>query len=197
MLTDVPWSASSRAKLALSTSSPHHAPAVTQHAPYFKGTAIVHGEFKELSLDDFKGNYLVLFFHPLDFTFVCPPEMIAFRGKASAFHDANWEVVAVSGDSHLSHSRLDHRPRKKGGLGHMNIARLSDWTQRISRDCGTAVLREGPGLALRGLFVMDPNGVSKHVSVSDLPMGRSVGETLCLVKASQFVEVPGEVCPAN
>ncbi|EPQ14469.1 Thioredoxin-dependent peroxide reductase, mitochondrial [Myotis brandtii] len=77
----------------------------------------------------------------------------------------------------------------------MNITRLSDLTQQISRDCG--VLREGPGLALRGLFVMDPNGVSKHVSVSDLPVGRSVGETLRLVKASQFVEVPGEVCPAN
>ncbi|XP_006831465.1 PREDICTED: thioredoxin-dependent peroxide reductase, mitochondrial isoform X2 [Chrysochloris asiatica] len=166
-----------------------------QHAPYFKGTAVVNGEFKELSLDDFKGKYLVLFFYPLDFTFVCPTEIVAFSDKANEFHDVNCEVIAVSVDSHFSHLAWINTPRKDGGLGHMNIPLLSDLTKQISRDYG--VLLENPGLALRGLFIIDPNGVIKHLSVNDLPVGRSVEETLRLVKAFQFVEVHGEVCPAN
>uniref|UniRef100_A0A8D0MIB8 Thioredoxin-dependent peroxide reductase, mitochondrial n=1 Tax=Sus scrofa TaxID=9823 RepID=A0A8D0MIB8_PIG len=194
-LTSVLWSGSSQAKFAFSTSSSHQSPAVTQHAPYFKGTAVVNGEFKELSLDDYKGKYLVLFFYPLDFTFVCPTEIIAFSDKANEFHDVNCEVVAVSVDSHFSHLAWINTPRKNGGLGHMNIALLSDLTKQISRDYG--VLLEGPGLALRGLFIIDPNGVIKHLSVNDLPVGRSVEETLRLVKAFQFVETHGEVCPAN
>ncbi|CAK6436054.1 unnamed protein product [Pipistrellus nathusii] len=194
-LPNVLWPASSQATSAFSTSSSRHAPAVTQHAPYFKGTAVVQGEFKELSLDDFKGKYLVLFFYPLDFTFVCPTEIIAFSDKANEFHDVNCEVVAVSVDSHFTHLAWINTPRKNGGLGHMNIPLLSDLTKQIARDYG--VLLEGPGLALRGLFIIDPNGVIKHLSVNDLPVGRSVEETLRLVKAFQFVEVHGEVCPAN
>ncbi|KAL2769211.1 thioredoxin-dependent peroxide reductase, mitochondrial isoform c precursor [Daubentonia madagascariensis] len=143
-LTDVLWSASGQ---AFSTNSSYYAPAVTQHAPYFKGTAVVNGEFKDLSLDDFKGKYLVLFFYPLDFTFVCPTEIVAFSDKANEFRDVNCEVVAVSVDSHFSHLAWINTPRKNGGLGHMNIALLSDLTKQISRDYG--VLLEGPGLALR------------------------------------------------
>ncbi|KAM4839478.1 thioredoxin-dependent peroxide reductase, mitochondrial [Urocitellus parryii] len=194
-LTNVQWSGSALSKFTFSTSSSYHAPAVTQHAPYFKGTAVVNGEFKELNLDDFKGKYLVLFFYPLDFTFVCPTEIIAFSDKANEFHDVNCEVVAVSVDSHFTHLAWINTPRKNGGLGHMNIALLSDLTKQISRDYG--VLLEGAGLALRGLFIIDPNGVIKHLSVNDLPVGRSVEETLRLVKAFQFVETHGEVCPAN
>ncbi|KAM9617699.1 thioredoxin-dependent peroxide reductase, mitochondrial isoform 1-T1 [Trichechus inunguis] len=194
-LTNALWSGSHPAKRAFSTSSSYLAPAVTQHAPYFKGTAVVHEEFKELSLDDFKGKYLVLFFYPLDFTFVCPTEIVAFSDKANEFHDVNCEVVAVSVDSHFSHLAWINTPRKNGGLGHMNIPLLSDLTKQISRDYG--VLLENPGLALRGLFIIDPNGVIKHLSVNDLPVGRSVDETLRLVKAFQFVEAHGEVCPAN
>ncbi|XP_040847958.1 thioredoxin-dependent peroxide reductase, mitochondrial isoform X1 [Ochotona curzoniae] len=189
------WCGSAQAKLAFSTSSSYHVPAVTQHAPYFKGTAVVNGEFKDLSLDDFKGKYLVLFFYPLDFTFVCPTEIVAFSDKANEFHDVNCEVVAVSVDSHFSHLAWINTPRKNGGLGHMNIALLSDLTKQISRDYG--VLLEGSGVALRGLFIIDPNGVIKHLSVNDLPVGRSVEETLRLVKAFQYVETHGEVCPAN
>uniref|UniRef100_G1TDH4 Thioredoxin-dependent peroxide reductase, mitochondrial n=1 Tax=Oryctolagus cuniculus TaxID=9986 RepID=G1TDH4_RABIT len=185
----------SGAKLAFSTSPSHRAPAVTQPAPYFKGTAVVNGEFKDLSLDDFKGKYLVLFFYPLDFTFVCPTEIVAFSDKANEFHDVNCEVVAVSVDSHFSHLAWINTPGKSGGLGHMNIALLSDLTKQIARDYG--VLLEGPGLALRGLFIIDPNGIIKHLSVNDLPVGRSVEETLRLVKAFQYVETHGEVCPAN
>uniref|UniRef100_A0A8C5LF84 Thioredoxin-dependent peroxide reductase, mitochondrial n=1 Tax=Jaculus jaculus TaxID=51337 RepID=A0A8C5LF84_JACJA len=161
-LTNTPWPGSAQGKFAFSTSKSDHAPAVTQHAPYFKGTAVVSGEFKEISLDDFKGKYLVLFFYPLDFCHMC----------------------------HFVHLTLHD-----GGLGHMNITLLSDLTKQISRDYG--VLLEGAGIALRGLFIIDPNGVIKHLSVNDLPVGRSVEETLRLVKAFQFVEAHGEVCPAN
>ncbi|KAL2302753.1 LOW QUALITY PROTEIN: hypothetical protein Nmel_010201 [Mimus melanotis] len=178
-----------------SAGSARLAVAVTQHAPSFKGTAVVNGEFKELTLDDFKGKYLVLFFYPLDFTFVCPTEIVAFSNKANEFRDVNCEVVAVSVDSHFSHLAWINTPRKSGGLGKMNIPILSDLTKQISRDYG--VLLEGPGIALRGLFIIDPNGIVKHLSVNDLPVGRSVEETLRLVKAFQFVETHGEVCPAN
>ncbi|XP_004838887.1 thioredoxin-dependent peroxide reductase, mitochondrial [Heterocephalus glaber] len=194
-LTKIPWSGSPQATFTFSTSSSCRAPAVTQDAPSFKGTAVVDGEFKELSLEDFRGKYLVLFFYPLDFTFVCPTEIVAFSDKANEFHDVNCEVVAVSVDSHFTHLAWINTPRKSGGLGHMNIALLSDLTKQISRDYG--VLLEGPGIALRGLFIIDPNGVIKHLSVNDLPVGRSVEETLRLVKAFQFVETHGEVCPAN
>ncbi|XP_030807514.1 thioredoxin-dependent peroxide reductase, mitochondrial [Camarhynchus parvulus] len=183
------------ARRPFSLGSSRFAVAVTQHAPAFKGTAVVNEEFKELSLDDFKGKYLVLFFYPLDFTFVCPTEIVAFSNKAKEFRDVNCEVVAVSVDSHFTHLAWINTPRRSGGLGKMNIPVLSDLTKEISRSYG--VLLEGPGIALRGLFIIDPNGIIKHLSVNDLPVGRSVDETLRLVKAFQFVETHGEVCPAD
>ncbi|XP_006630529.1 thioredoxin-dependent peroxide reductase, mitochondrial [Lepisosteus oculatus] len=186
---------SANQKLAFSTGCVRLAPVVTQHAPYFKGTAVHNGEFKEISLDDFKGKYLVLFFYPLDFTFVCPTEIIAFSDKASEFHDVNCEVVGVSVDSHFTHLAWTNTARKSGGLGHVNIPLLSDLNKQVSRDYG--VLLEGPGIALRGLFLIDPSGVVKHMSINDLPVGRCVEETLRLVKAFQFVETHGEVCPAS
>ncbi|XP_029926847.1 thioredoxin-dependent peroxide reductase, mitochondrial [Myripristis murdjan] len=182
-------------RACLSTSAARWAPAVTQPAPAFKGTAVHNGEFKEVSLSDFKGKYLVLFFYPLDFTFVCPTEIIAFSDKASEFHDINCEVVGVSVDSHFTHLAWTNTPRKAGGLGGIHIPLLADLTKQISRDYG--VLLENPGIALRGLFIIDPNGVVKHMSVNDLPVGRSVEETLRLVRAFQFVETHGEVCPAS
>ncbi|KAI1894706.1 hypothetical protein AGOR_G00118510 [Albula goreensis] len=182
-------------KVCFSTSSARWAPAVTQQAPFFKGTAVHHGEFKEIGLDDFKGKYLVLFFYPLDFTFVCPTEIISFSDKASEFHDVNCEVVGVSVDSHFTHLAWINTPRKSGGLGHINIPLLADLNKQVSKDYG--VLLEGPGIALRGLFIIDPSGVVRHMSVNDLPVGRCVEETLRLVKAFQFVETHGEVCPAS
>uniref|UniRef100_A0A2I3HZ35 Thioredoxin-dependent peroxide reductase, mitochondrial n=1 Tax=Nomascus leucogenys TaxID=61853 RepID=A0A2I3HZ35_NOMLE len=165
-LTSILWSGSGQAKFWHQFIIP--CTDVTQHAPYFKGTAV--------------GKYLVLFFYPLDFFFSETDD------KAKEFHDVNFEVVAVSVDSHFSHLAWINTPRKNGGLGHMNIAPLSDLTKRISRDYG--VLLEGPGLALRRLFIIDPNGVIKHF-VNDLPVGRSVEETLLLV------ETHGKVCPVN
>ncbi|XP_038677141.1 thioredoxin-dependent peroxide reductase, mitochondrial isoform X2 [Scyliorhinus canicula] len=182
-------------KRSFSATCSNFAPAVTQQAPFFKGTAVVNGGFKEINLDDFKGKYLVIFFYPLDFTFVCPTEIVAFSNKANEFHDVNCEVIGVSVDSHFSHLAWINIPRKNGGLGHMNIPLLSDLTKQISRDYG--VLLENAGIALRGLFIIDPNGIIRHIGINDLPVGRSVEETLRLVKAFQFVETHGEVCPAD
>ncbi|MEQ2161600.1 peroxiredoxin [Goodea atripinnis] len=189
------FSAPALQRSSFSTSTSRWAPAVTQPAPDFKATAVHNGEFKDLSLADFKGKYLVLFFYPLDFTFVCPTEIISFSNKASEFHDINCEVVGVSVDSHFTHLAWINTPRKAGGLGNIHIPLLSDLNKQISRDYG--VLLEGPGIALRGLFIIDPNGMVKHMSVNDLPVGRCVEETLRLVKAFQFVETHGEVCPAS
>lgn len=179
----------------LSTSKQCLAAAVTQPAPAFKAEAVVEGQFKQISLEDYKGKYLVLFFYPLDFTFVCPTELIAFSEQAAAFKKLNCEIVGVSTDSHFSHLAWVNMPRKQGGLGGLKYPLLADFSKNISRDYG--VLLEGEGIALRGLFLIDPEGVVKHMSVNDLPVGRSVEETLRLLKAFQFVEKHGEVCPAS
>uniref|UniRef100_A0A1E1X9H6 thioredoxin-dependent peroxiredoxin n=1 Tax=Amblyomma aureolatum TaxID=187763 RepID=A0A1E1X9H6_9ACAR len=171
------------------------APEVLKPAPPFKATAVVDNEFKELSLSDFSGKYLVLFFFPLDFTFVCPTEIIAFSDRADEFKKLNTEVVAVSIDSHFTHLAWANTPRKNGGLGGVKIPMLSDLNKTIARDYG--VLLEGPGVALRGLFIIDPKGIVRQITINDLPVGRSVDETLRLVKAFQFVEKHGEVCPAG
>ncbi|XP_071946988.1 peroxiredoxin-2-like [Antedon mediterranea] len=168
---------------------------VQETAPPFQGLAVVDGQFKEISLEDYRGKYLVLFFYPLDFTFVCPTEIIAFSDRAAEFHNLDTEVIGVSVDSHFSHLAWINTPRKDGGLGQMNIPLLSDFKKKISRDYG--VLLENEGLALRGLFLIDPEGCVKHLSINDLPVGRSVDEVLRLVKAFQFVEKHGEVCPAG
>ncbi|XP_035672366.1 peroxiredoxin-like [Branchiostoma floridae] len=182
-------------KHAFSSASCLQAPAVTQPAPDFTGTAVVNGEFKDISLVDFKDGYLVLLFYPLDFTFVCPTEIIAFSEKAEEFQKLKAEVVGVSTDSHFSHLAWINTPRKQGGLGEMKIALLSDFNKKIARDYG--VLLEDAGIALRGLFIIDPRGIIRHMSVNDLPVGRSVDETIRLIQAFQFVEKHGEVCPAG
>jgi len=171
------------------------AAAVTKPAPDFKGMAVVDGDFQEISLDSFKGKYLVLFFYPLDFTFVCPTELIAFSERISEFKNLDCEVVGVSTDSHFSHLAWNNQPRKDGGLGGLKYPLMSDFNKSISRDYG--VLLENDGVALRGLFLINPQGVVSHLSVNDLPVGRSVDETLRLLKAFQFVAEHGEVCPAN
>lgn len=170
------------------------APELLKPAPPFTGKAVVNGEFKDISLSEYNGKYLVLFFYPLDFTFVCPTEIIAFSDRADEFRKLNTELVAVSVDSHFSHLAWTNTPRKQGGLGKMNIPLLSDFNKTISRDYG--VLLE-TGMALRGLFIIDPKGKLVQITINDLPVGRSVDETLRLIKAYQFVEKHGEVCPAG
>ncbi|CAH3187957.1 unnamed protein product, partial [Porites evermanni] len=143
----------------------------------------------------FTGKYLVLFFYPLDFTFVCPTEIIAFSDRVEEFRAINCEVIACSVDSHFSHLAWTEKPRKKGGLGTMNIPLLSDITKQISKDYG--VLLEDQGVALRGLFIVDDKGILRQITMNDLPVGRSVDEVLRLVQAFQFTDKHGEVCPAG
>lgn len=164
-------------------------------APFFKATALVDSQFKEISLADFKGKYLVLFFYPLDFTFVCPTEIIAFSDRAEEFRQIGCEVVACSTDSHYSHLAWCSTPRKQGGLGPMKIPILADKTGQISKAYG--VLMEQEGIAFRGLFIIDPKQVLRQITINDLPVGRSVDETLRLVQAFQYTDEHGEVCPAG
>ncbi|VBB30745.1 unnamed protein product [Acanthocheilonema viteae] len=155
----------------------------------------MNGDFKEISLCQFKGKYVVLFFYPLDFTFVCPTEIIAFSDRIAEFKQLDVAVMACSTDSHFSHLAWVNTDRKMGGLGPMNIPILADTNHEISRAYG--VLKEDDGIAYRGLFIIDPEGILRQITVNDLPVGRSVDETLRLVQAFQFVDKHGEVCPAN
>ncbi|XP_045760955.1 peroxiredoxin 1 isoform X2 [Maniola jurtina] len=168
---------------------------LTKPAPQFKTTAVVNGEFKDLSLSDYKGKYVVLFFYPLDFTFVCPTEIIAFSERADEFRKVGCEVIAASTDSHFTHLAWINTPRKQGGLGPMNIPIISDKSHRIARDYG--VLNEETGIPFRGLFIIDDKQNLRQITVNDLPVGRSVEETLRLVQAFQYTDKHGEVCPAN
>ncbi|KAK0183013.1 hypothetical protein PV327_001092 [Microctonus hyperodae] len=171
-------------------------PNIQKPAPDFSGTAVVNGDFKDIKLSDYRGKYVVLFFYPLDFTFVCPTELVAFSDKISEFKALNAEVIGVSTDSHFSHLAWINTPRKQGGLGgDLGYPLLSDFNKQISSAYG--VLLDEPGIALRGLFIIDKDGVLRQLSINDLPVGRSVDETLRLIKAFQFVEKHGEVCPAN
>ena len=169
--------------------------ALTRPAPEFRGTAVVDGDFKEISLSDYKGKYLVFFFYPLDFTFVCPTEIIAFSDRADEFRAINCEVVACSTDSHFSHLAWVNTSRKMGGLGDMKIPLLADKTMEIAKNYG--VLKEDDGVAFRGLFIIDDKGNLRQITINDLPVGRSVDETLRLVQAFQFTDKHGEVCPAG
>merc|ERR1712050_479754 len=169
---------------------------VQKPAPNFAGTAVVpSGEFKEISLSDFKGKYLVLFFYPLDFTFVCPTEIIAFSEQAEAFKAIDCNIVACSCDSHFSHFAWINTGRKQGGLGEMNIPVLADKNCEIAKAYG--VYKPDDGVAFRGLFIIDAAGNLRQITINDLPVGRSVEETMRLVQAFQFTDKYGEVCPAG
>ncbi|KAL5480213.1 TSA1 [Sanghuangporus weigelae] len=169
---------------------------VQKPAPEFAGPAVVDGLITDISSKDFLGQWVVLLFYPMDFTFVCPTEILAFNDKLAAFKEINTAVIGVSTDSHFSHLAWTQKPRKEGGLGpDLKLPLLADKSMKISRDYN--VLLEDQGVALRGLFIIDPQGTLRQITVNDLPVGRSVEETLRLVKAFQFTDKHGEVCPAN
>jgi len=170
-------------------------PRVQELAPNFKGTAVICDNFREISLCDYRGKYLVLVFYPLDFTFVCPTELIAFDEMYSKFQKMNTEIIGISIDSHYTHLGWMNTKRSEGGLGKLQYPLLSDINKSIARDYNVLLQKEG--IALRGLFVIDPKGVIRHMAVNDLPIGRSVCETIRIIEALQFVEEHGEVCPAN
>ena len=168
---------------------------VTKPAPDFTAQAVMpDNSFADLTLSSYQGKYVVLFFYPLDFTFVCPSEIIAFDKAVAKFKAKNTEVIGVSVDSHFTHLAWKNTPRNQGGIGPIQYPLVADLDKKISEKFG--VLLEA-GIALRGLFLIDKKGVVRHALVNDLPLGRSVDEALRLVDALQFHEKHGEVCPAN
>ncbi len=168
---------------------------VTQPAPEFKAQAVMpDGTFKEITLSGYKGKYVLLFFYPLDFTFVCPTEIIAFSDRAQEFEALGVQILGVSVDSHYSHFAWRNLSRDQGGLGNIKYPLVADLNKQIAKDYDVLL---GNAVALRGLFLIDKNGVVRHQVVNDLPLGRSVDEALRMVQALQFFEKNGEVCPAN
>ncbi|CAD8105527.1 unnamed protein product [Paramecium primaurelia] len=169
---------------------------IQKAAPFFKTNAwnSTKNAIEQVQLTDFKGKYLLLFFYPLNFTFVCPTEIIQFSKLAKQFRENNCEVLGCSVDSVYSHAEYVKKPKADGGLGGLDILLLSDLTKQISSDYG--VLTDS-GLSLRGTFLIDGNQNLRHASINDAPVGRNVDEYLRLLQAFQFVEKHGEVCPAS
>lgn len=167
---------------------------VQKQAPDFKGEAVVGHEFREISLSQYKGKWVILFFWPLDFTFVCPTEIIDFSDRTDEFKKLNAEIIGCSVDSKFTHLAWVNTSRKEGGLGPIKYPLLSDLKKEIAQSYG--VLTEG-GVALRGLFLINPKGQIAYEVVHDLSVGRNPEETLRVLAAFQQVEKTGEVCPSS
>lgn len=165
-------------------------------APDFTATAVVDQEFETVKLSNYRGKYVVLFFYPLDFTFVCPTEITAFSDRYKEFESLNTEILGVSVDSEFSHLAWIQTDRKSGGVGDLNYPLVSD----IKKEIGAAynVLDPEAGIALRGLFIIDKEGIIQHATINNLAFGRNVDETLRTLQAIQYVQAhPDEVCPAG
>jgi len=169
---------------------------VTKPAPDFTAVAVMpDNTFNEkFSLSEYRGNYVILFFYPLDFTFVCPSEIIAFDKAIDRFKEKNCEVIGVSIDSQFTHLAWKSSPVVAGGIGNINYPLVADLDKEISRQYGV-LLPEG--IALRGTFLIDKEGIIRHMVLNDLPLGRSIEEAIRMVDALQFHEQHGDVCPAN
>jgi len=169
---------------------------VQQKAPDFTATAVMSdGSFDEkFQLSKYEGKYVLLFFYPNDFTFVCPSEILAFNKKLGEFKSRNCEVIGVSVDSPYSHWAWRNTPIEKGGIGNIQYPLVSDLTKKISRDYGVLI---DEAVALRGLFIMDKGLIVRHLLINDAPIGRSVDEAIRILDAIQYYEKHGEVCPAN
>ena len=168
---------------------------VTREAPNFTAQAVMpDNTFCELKLSDYRGKYVVLFFYPLDFTFVCPSEIIAFDTALDRFKEKHAEVIGVSVDSHFTHLAWKNTPRDQGGIGNVKYPIVADITKEISRSYGVLL---GESVALRGLFLIDKEGIVRHALINDLPLGRNVDEAVRMLDALVFHEKNGDVCPAN
>lgn len=168
---------------------------VTREAPDFKAEVVnADDSFTELQLSSLRGKYVLLFFYPLDFTFVCPSEIIAFDKALPEFAKRNVEVLGVSVDSKFSHFAWRQMPKQEGGIGRIGFPLVADLDKNIARSYGVLF---NESVALRGLFLIDRGGVVRHAVINDLPLGRNVDEALRMVDALQFFEQHGEVCPAN
>lgn len=165
-------------------------------APHFKAKAVVNGEIVDnFSLDTFLGKYVVFFFYPLDFTFVCPTELHAFQEKSVEFEKRNTQIVGCSIDSQYAHFAWLNTPKSKGGIEGISYPLVSDLTKTIAANY--QVLDEEQGIAYRGLFIIDKQGVIRHMLINDLALGRSIDEVLRVLDALIHYENFGEVCPAN
>jgi peroxiredoxin 2/4 len=167
---------------------------VGKHAPEFKAKIVFANETKTVSLSDYKNKYIVLFFYPLDFTFVCPTEMHAFQEKLDEFKKRNVELLGCSVDSEHSHFAWLNTPKEKGGIQGIQYGIISDLGGNIAKDYDVL---NNENIAYRAVFLIDPDGIVRHQLVNDLPLGRNVDEVLRTVDALQHVEKHGEVCPAN
>lgn len=169
---------------------------VTKPAPEFRAqTVLADNTIAEKSLSELRGNkYAVVFFYPLDFTFVCPSEIVAFDRKLDEFKKRNCEVIGISVDSQFTHLAWKNTPLEKGGIGNVKFPLVADLTKQISEKYG--VLFDG-AVALRGLFLIDKAGIVRHAVINDLPLGRNIDEALRMIDALQYHEQHGEVCPAN
>lgn len=165
-------------------------------APNFTATAVMRENVidETFSLSSLRGRYVLLLFYPLDFTFVCPSEIIAFNKALPEFHELEAEIVGISVDSHYSHIAWRNTEVENGGIGQIGFPLVSDLSKKISREYGVLLDER---VALRGLFIMDREGVVRHSLVNDLSLGRNVQEALRILKAIQFHEKKGSVCPAN
>lgn len=164
-------------------------------APTFKKQAVVDGVFEEVSLEQYKGKWVVLAFVPMAFTFVCPTEIIAYDKKLKEFEQRGAVVLYASTDSEYTLNAWNNAATSDGGLGGVTLPLVSDANHSLSRDYG--VLIEDAGIALRGTFIIDPQGVLQQSTINNAPVGRNVDETLRLLDAFQFVAENGEVCPAG
>jgi peroxiredoxin (alkyl hydroperoxide reductase subunit C) len=169
---------------------------VTKQAPDFTANAVLADNSidESFTLSALRGKYVVLFFYPLDFTFVCPTEILAFDDALEEFKKRNAEIVGVSVDSQYSHLAWKKTPTDDGGIGPIRYPLVADLKKEIARDYGVLFEDE---VALRGLFLIDREGIIRHAVVNDLPLGRSVSEALRMLDALRFHEEKGDVCPAN
>lgn len=169
---------------------------VTREAPDFTAHAVMpDNTFAEISLSGFRGKYVILFFYPLDFTFVCPSEILAFNSRVADFKAKNCELIGVSVDSKFTHLAWKNTAIENGGIGNIQYPLVEDLTKSIARSYGILF---NESVALRGLFLIDTRGVVRHAVINDLPLGRSVKEALRILDALQFVETHGDqVCPAD
>ena len=183
---------------------------VGKNAPDFNAQAVINGSeiVENFTLSQFKGKYVILFFYPKDFTFVCPTELFAFQEKLEEFKSRNVEVIGVSTDTEQSHWGWLQMPKNKGGIDGVTYPLVADTNKTISSNYDVLVgdfgwddngdmIAEGELIAYRGLFMIDKEGTVRHQLVNDLPLGRNVDEALRMVDALQHLEEHGEVCPAN
>ncbi len=168
---------------------------IGQKAPHFNCEAALDGKVKNISLDDCKGSYTVLFFYPFDFTYVCPTEIHAFEAQIHEFREKGAQVIGVSIDSVHSHLAWLKIPKVNGGIEGITYPLISDIHKTMIHDYG--VYKEDEGTAFRGLFLLDKHNVVQHASINNLPLGRNVAEVLRLIDALKHHETNGEVCPAN